>query len=136
MNHDLLEAGITVLNLDVIIFFRYQLSALGLISKSLACSQAISWGQTSVSVMEQWWGEADRMHSDSTVISVPETPGSCAGAALAGLTVEQFVPSHKETHEWRSMASSMEAPHHCPGSPRPEAEVHRLVPLLFSRAGG
>ena len=41
MNRDLLEADIMVFNLSVISFFLYQLSALGLISKSLACSEAI-----------------------------------------------------------------------------------------------
>lgn len=49
-------------------------------------------------VTEQRWGEADQMSSDSTVISMPETPGCRAGAALASLTVEQFVPFHKEIH--------------------------------------
>ena len=78
--------------------FLYQLSALGFISKSLACSRAIRSGQISVSVMEQRWGEADQIYPDSTVISMPETPGCRAGVALASLTVEQFVPLHKEIH--------------------------------------
>lgn len=38
------------------------------------------------------------MYPDSMVISMPETPGSRAGVALASLTVEQFVPLHKEIH--------------------------------------
>lgn len=84
--------------LNVISFFLYQLSALGLIRKSLACSEAIRWGQISLTVVEQRWGEADQMYSDSKVISMPETPGCPAGAALARLTVEQCVPFHKEIH--------------------------------------
>lgn len=70
-----------------------------------------------MSFMEQRWGEADQMYPDSTVISMPETPGCRAGAALASLTVEQFVPLHKEILWWRSMASSVEAPHPCPPLP-------------------
>lgn len=57
------------------------------------------------------------MYPDSMVISMPETPGSRAGVALASLTVEQFVPLHKEIHQRRSMASSVEAPHPCPPWP-------------------
>lgn len=60
-------------------FFLYQVSAFKLSSKSLACSEAIRWGQISMSVMKQWWGEADQMYSDSMVISMPETPDCCAG---------------------------------------------------------
>lgn len=60
MNHDLPGADITVFNLSVIILFLSQLSTLGLISKPLACLEAIRWGQISVSVMEQCWGELIR----------------------------------------------------------------------------
>ena len=53
MDRDLLAADIMVFHLSVLSFFLYQLSALRLISKSLACSRAIRWGQISMSVMEQ-----------------------------------------------------------------------------------
>jgi hypothetical protein len=54
VNCDLLKADIMVFNLHVTIFFLHHPSALEFISKSLACLEAIRWGQISVSVMEQW----------------------------------------------------------------------------------
>lgn len=117
MDRDLPAADIMVFHLSLLSFFLYQLSALGLISKSLACSRAIRWGQTSVSVMEQRWGEADQMYPDSMVISMPETPGSSAGAALASLTVERLSLSTKKFisgDQWPAVWRHPTPAHQCP----------------------
>lgn len=86
--------------------------------------------------MEQWWGEVDRMYLDSIVISVFEILGGCVGAVLVGFIVEQFVFFYKEIYEWRLMVSSMEVFYYCFGFLQLEAEVYRLVFLLFFRVGG
>lgn len=89
--------------------------------------------------MEQWWGEVHQMDSDSTVISMPQTPGCCTGTALAGLTMVQFVLFHKEIHLWPSMGSSVEAPPLLPhGFMAQNLPLHwvQRFPCLLSRASG
>lgn len=108
MDRDLPAADIMVFHLSLLSFFLYQLSALRLISKSLACSRAIRWGQISVSVREQWWGEADQMYPDSMVISMPETPGSRAGRpwpvslwSSLSLSTKKFISGDQWPAVWR-----------------------------------
>lgn len=113
-------------------FFLYQLSALGLISKSLACSRAIRWGQTS-----GCYGTAvgeGLMYPDSMVGMVClETPGSRAGLRPWSVSLwSKLSPLHKEIHRRLNASSGGEAPPPpCPlsafTSSGPEAEVCRLA---------